>query len=152
MLMSENVLRSTSLFQGLEPEELDMICVMFESISVPKGTRFITQDECSDGLYIIASGQISVLRQLPSDIEVELAELTEGHFVGETALLTYDTAIASTQTITDCECFILNSQQFEALCLTQPKITNKIAKNIAKFDGNRIRYRIDNIIQLWVCS
>lgn len=146
--MAENLLRTISLFDDLDSVDLDSVTGMLEMRAIPKNSTVITQDEFGDGLYIIKSGKVAMTMQLPSDINVELARLSDGKFFGEIALLTDETAIASVTTLTDCEFLVLTCRYFDAMCITHADIAYRISQQVAALVGHRIRYRIDNIIQL----
>lgn len=146
--MDKNILKSISLFENLEPKDLKILSSMLETRTATKGSRIFIQDEFGDGLYLIKSGKISIHIELPSDIDVELAQLSEGKFFGEVALLTQETAIASVTTLTDCEFLVLSCHVFDAMCITHADIAYRITQNVAELVGHRIRYRIDNIVEL----
>jgi hypothetical protein len=51
-----------SIFQPLQPTELEAIALQLEQRDVPAGTVVLTEGEVGDRFYIVESGSVEVLR------------------------------------------------------------------------------------------
>ncbi len=82
-LETENLLRESLLFKGLDTSVIEEIVPKFTTRIFSVGDRFIKENTPSDGLFFIARGtvRVSVNKQ---DVDI----LTSGSFLGEIACLT----------------------------------------------------------------
>jgi DnaJ like chaperone protein len=82
-----DVLHCADIFAVLSPQEREALCQDVEAISLPEGRDVITQGDIGNSLFIVTSGQLSVLiRDGAADVHV--GTLFEGDFFGEMSLLT----------------------------------------------------------------
>ncbi len=96
--MSEiiEVLRATPFFKGLTDEQFGVVVKACEQRSYPKGTVVINEKGDSDGMYIIVSGEVDVVRGGKL-----IAQLKENDFFGELALLKSKSRSATVQVTSD---------------------------------------------------
>jgi CRP/FNR family cyclic AMP-dependent transcriptional regulator len=106
--MKETValLKRSSLFEGLDAKELEMLAGHCTRVSYPKNTVLVNEGDRTDCLYVIVSGKVKVYRTDEQGNEVILAMLGPGEHFGEMALL--DNAPRSANIITKTPCDLLN--------------------------------------------
>jgi cAMP-dependent protein kinase regulator len=86
--MIENLLRTSPVLAVVPEADRPALLERFETRIFEARQRLITQDEISPGLYVIASGKVTVVRREAGDGEpLVLAQLGPGDVVGEVALV-----------------------------------------------------------------
>lgn len=58
-----------------------------EILTLPAGTRILTEGEVADGIYVLMAGKVAVTRTADDGHEVMLAELQPGEVFGEMSLI-----------------------------------------------------------------
>ncbi|MDX2052917.1 MAG: cyclic nucleotide-binding domain-containing protein [Polyangiaceae bacterium] len=84
--MIDNLLRTSRLLRAVSPKERPLLIPQFETQTHEAGTRLIAQGQQSDGMYLIASGEVQVVHQA-DDGDTLIATLGPGEVVGEVALV-----------------------------------------------------------------
>ncbi|MGD8854206.1 MAG: cyclic nucleotide-binding domain-containing protein, partial [Gammaproteobacteria bacterium] len=109
------VLRS-QVFLQLPPSSLQQLLMRLEEISLNAGDAVVRQGEDGDYFYIVKSGRLAVSRKASQrSEEVIVAELGEGAFFGEEALVSESTRNASVTMITDGILMRLSKADFDEL-------------------------------------
>ena len=85
-LTARQLLQTVPLFAGLSPAALEKLAHLSTQVTFLKGDIIIGEGDRGDALYIITRGQVRVSNEQHGHIE-PLAELGQGDFFGETALL-----------------------------------------------------------------
>lgn len=81
------LLRRVSLFEKVEPVELERLGRLLSPRKVLKDTRIVTRDEPGDSMFFIISGRVKVMFYGENSREVILTMLKDGEFFGEMSLL-----------------------------------------------------------------
>lgn len=81
------LLRRVSLFEKVEPVELERLGRLLSPRRVLKDTRIVTRDEPGDSMFFIISGRVKVMFYGENSREVILTMLKDGEFFGEMSLL-----------------------------------------------------------------
>jgi len=84
--MVGNLVRTSPLLGPLSAGERQALIERFSARTFETGDRIITQGQESDGLHVIASGELTVVRRDGED-EVVIANLGVGEVVGEVSLV-----------------------------------------------------------------
>ncbi len=84
--MMDNLVRTSAILKCVQPSERPNLLQLFVTRSFEKGARIIGQGQESEGLHLIASGEVAVVRRDGSERTV-LATLTVGEVVGEMSLV-----------------------------------------------------------------
>lgn len=104
------MLARCDIFRHLTPRSLTEMADQMIVEHVPENTRVIKEGDPGDKFYLIRQGRLAVRRK-PN--EETIAELGEGDFFGETALLTGQPRNASVVTLTDSVLCSLNQENFQ---------------------------------------
>jgi signal transduction histidine kinase len=112
-------LRRLSLFGGLADEELLQLVGRSRLISVPRGTLLMREGAPGDGLYVVVSGEIEVIRGSGGH-EVILAVYGPGAFVGEMSLVGDGPRSASARSSQPSEILVVEPTAFRELLAQQP--------------------------------
>jgi len=86
-LSAQELINLVPLFRELSEAALSSLAARAQSVTFLPGDTVIGEHERGDALYVITRGRVSVERIHPDGTKTSLAELCEGDFFGETALL-----------------------------------------------------------------
>jgi CRP-like cAMP-binding protein len=84
--MVENLVLTSSILSAVKPHERPALVERFVTRTYEEGERVITQDQESEGLHLIASGEVLVVH-MGDDGQTLIAKLGAGDVVGEIALV-----------------------------------------------------------------
>ena len=85
--MTLEALRSVPLFASLDDKAATELRNLLRDSIVPRNTRLFRQGDSGDSMYLIESGRISISITDEDGKQVTLAELAQGDFFGEMALI-----------------------------------------------------------------
>ena len=97
--MLKEFLRSVSLFQDLDEEDLARLTGVAREVSFPHHTVLFREGDPVDAFYLVRSGSVTVFRDAKGKPLQVLARLEEGGFFGEMGLLNKARRIASARTL-----------------------------------------------------
>jgi cAMP-dependent protein kinase regulator len=131
--MLDNLVRTSSVLRAVTPEERPALVEMFITRTFEEHETIISQGHASEGLHLIASGEVVVVHKDGEESTV-IAELGPGEVVGEMALVLRRPAnahvIASHPTIT----LHLPRDRFLALIKQHPAILSELYELAVKRD------------------
>jgi cAMP-dependent protein kinase regulator len=84
--MVDNLVRTSAILSAVKPKERPALVERFVTRTYEEGERLIVQGEESEGLHLIASGEVAVVR-VDEDEQTMIATLGAGEVVGEVALI-----------------------------------------------------------------
>jgi CRP/FNR family transcriptional regulator, cyclic AMP receptor protein len=142
-------LKRVALFKRLDAEELENLAAAVDQVNFKSGEIIFNESDRGDALYVIDSGSVRIW-VLDEDIKpVTLAELKEGDFFGELAVLDRGPRSTNATAITDIELHRLSSDDFQSFLLQHPEtsidviceigarmrqtntlVTNRVTRNI----------------------
>ncbi|MFA7685175.1 MAG: cyclic nucleotide-binding domain-containing protein [Candidatus Gracilibacteria bacterium] len=114
-----------TLDENLHKEIIKHIVLMY----YPAGYQIFKEGEPGDALYLIHKGKIRVYHE-PKEGSVlpdEVAELNDGEFFGEMALISEIPHTAAARTMAESEVFVLSKENFDALMASNPALANKVS-------------------------
>jgi CRP-like cAMP-binding protein len=85
--MVSNLVRTSPIFSAIDQNERLSIMYQFVTRTFEPGQRLIRQGEETDGLHMIASGEVEVVHHEGDDENLHIAELGVGEVVGEMGLV-----------------------------------------------------------------
>lgn len=116
-----NILKTVPLFQALTEEEHQSIIEHITMDYFPAHHQLFQKGVKGDAMYIIKSGMVRIANESET-----LADLGEGNFFGEMALIEDAPRMATAETIADSEIFVLKRADFAALMQKSPQIAQKV--------------------------
>ena len=131
-----NILKKIPVFEDLSGKELDAIARILHQRQYRKDELIFRQGDAGVGMYIIQKG--TVLIRLEPDNQV-LAELTDGEFFGELALLDDSPRSASAVAGSDCKMLGFFQPDLFGLIERNPRLGVKIVLRLAKIIGERLK-------------
>ena len=114
------MLGSIWLFSGASKQDLEKLATFAFSKSFGPGETIIEEGRTGNGLYVIASGKVEVVKGLDTDSPEHIADLEAGEFFGEMALLGEWPRSASVRALEDTKCIGIDRWLFLAQIRKQP--------------------------------
>ncbi|MEZ5613847.1 MAG: cyclic nucleotide-binding domain-containing protein [Rhodocyclaceae bacterium] len=135
-------LRALSLFSTLSPRELKTVDGLLHERSFLQDEVIFDQGEEGQALYIIESGKVLICRQ-GQPTGGRIAELGPGRLFGELALLDNSPRAAQARAVENCTLAVLFRADFLGLLETHAVIASKIALQLARHIGQRLRETVN---------
>jgi hypothetical protein len=113
-------LESINIFKGLSVSELAAIASVTEEVVYPEGTVVIKEGEVGETMYMIISGEVSVLKG--EDMQIELDRMGAGANFGEMAFFDKPVRSASIRTEEKTRLVLLHKREFTEIVREYPQI------------------------------
>src|SRR5689334_1427843 len=120
--MTLEALRSVPLFASLDDDAARELRSLLSDKTVPQNTRLFRQGEKGDAMYLIESGRVRISIRDEDDAEVILAELAQGDFFGEMAIIDGRQRSADAKVIEDAQFAILSREAFLSFVRNNPDV------------------------------
>jgi len=129
-------LKKVPLFEGLNKKELSSVVSVLHRREYQAGEVVFHQGVLASGMYIVLHGTVSIIYEPTSD---KLAELSQGEFFGELALL--GDAVRSAEAVAKTPCTLLGFFQADLFGIIErnPMLGVKIMSHLANIIGERLK-------------
>ena len=110
-------LTSYPFIEKLEPQALDFLKKHIKPVSIPKNTLLFYQGDICDNILWLTSGEVRLYTQSDSIEDITLYNLKAGEqcIVNTASLLSQTDAVASAETITDIEGYLIDVESVKRL-------------------------------------
>jgi CRP/FNR family cyclic AMP-dependent transcriptional regulator len=132
------LLQQMPIFGAIDDEALQFLLDPVPSVSVSKGAFFFREREPADGMFVLESGHVSVLKEWAGR-ELQLHRLDAGDCFGEMALLDLFPRSASVRAEADCRAIALTPAHLYRMYEHDAKSFALIQMNIAREMSRRLR-------------
>jgi CRP-like cAMP-binding protein len=123
--MLEERLKDIPFFKTLSKKELKAVAQQTDELDVSPGKELAREGEFGHEFFIIEKGDAEVLRH-----GERIAELREGDFFGEMALLDEDRRTATVRATSPMTVIVMTRQSFRSLDREMPEVHSAIADAI----------------------
>lgn len=135
-----NILKKVPLFEGLSEKQLQKVIKYTHLREYNAGETIFKEKDLGLGVYIIKSGRINIHTTAHlMEKESTLAELKQGEFFGELALLDEIHRSATANAIEQLELLAFFRPDLLLISNNDPYLGNKLLMNIAKVLAERLR-------------
>jgi cAMP-dependent protein kinase regulator len=131
MLKRERLLQDVmhaALFQPFPPEQRHELLARFKGLEVDTGTVIIRQGEAGRGLYVLAGGEMEIVREQADGVDVVLAYVGPGGMLGEIALLRDRPATATVRAAKPSTLLFMPGEMFRRLVDGVPELRDYFDK------------------------
>ena len=101
------------VFPDLAGPALESLAEQAEKVTYSDGDTIVAEGDAADRFYVIAQGEVAVMRRTPEGEQVELATLGPGQFFGEVGILAETRRTATVRAIGDVELLALSWKEFQ---------------------------------------
>jgi CRP-like cAMP-binding protein len=130
--MSAEALRPVWLFSELSDDELESISSFTFDKSFDPGELIVEEGQTGNGLYVIVSGNVEVLKGDLAENPQLLAKRGVGDVFGEMALLGEWPRTASVRALDKVQCLGIDRWVFLSQLERQPKVTIRLLQILAQ--------------------
>lgn len=120
------LLASARLFAGVDPDGLARIAERTVEVDLPAGHVIARQGEVGTGFFVVAEGQVRVIRDGRT-----VATLGPGDFFGELSVLDGQPRVAQVVAEGPTTCLALASWDFEAVVAEYPPVALAVMRGLA---------------------
>jgi ATP-binding cassette subfamily B protein len=113
--------------KGVSTETLAEVARWFGTEAFKEDRAIVQQGDPGDRFYILARGTVEVTR-FENGTSVRVANLQDGDYFGEMALLSDQPRNATVRTLTPCVCLSLSRDLFDRLLAREPELREHIRK------------------------
>lgn len=121
------ILRTVGVFSQVPTEHLVDVAQVLKEITVPAGTRIITEDEIGAEMYIIVAGSVRVLKS-----GRQLATLDEGDVFGELAALDPEPRAATVEAAEETVLLSLRNDYLQDLMTSSVEISRGVVRMLCR--------------------
>jgi CRP/FNR family cyclic AMP-dependent transcriptional regulator len=140
--MTIDTLRHVPLFESLDDEAARKVCQLLESIDCKAKTSLFRAGDAGDAMYLIEHGKVRICVRTTEGRELTLAELGQGDFFGEMALLDGQRRSADAIVAEDGRLAVLSREHFLSFMRGNPNVALEMLTALA----NRLR-RTDELLR-----
>jgi CRP/FNR family transcriptional regulator, cyclic AMP receptor protein len=136
------IIRQIEIFHGLNEAQLRHLAQITRREEYASGDTILEQDSAGDSMYIIAEGQVEVLKRDAEGEPQTALFLGEGQMFGELALL--DQGLRTATIVADDDptvVYVLMRDSVEALCSADTAIGYRLMRNIALDLAFKLRHQ-----------
>jgi CRP/FNR family cyclic AMP-dependent transcriptional regulator len=141
----DNILLKIPIFQDIKHRELKKIKRILHQREYKKNETVFNKGDVGLGMYIIARGIVEIVSEPGRQM---LAELNDGDFFGELALLDESPRSATAVTKTPCEMLCFFKPELLDLVNRDPKLGGKILFKLAWTIGERLKRTNEQIKEM----
>ena len=134
-----SVLSGSPLFEVLSSPELEFVAELSRPRQVRAGQTVFEEGEPGDSLYVIATGQLEVLRKDAAGTPKVIAVLSAPEFFGEMSLIDKEFRSATVRAKSDTELLHLTAENFKTFRKQYRDGFTFIVINIARVLSARLR-------------
>jgi len=127
-----SALAHVPLFEGLDPAAIEALAGLTFTRTFPIGEAIIEEGRTGNGLYVVVSGRVEVLKAAGTDREQVLATFGPGEPFGELALLGEWKRTATVRAVDETECVGIDRWVFLAHLERQPTLAIRMLQFVAQ--------------------
>lgn len=132
-------LQRSQLFEGLLPEEIEMLAELMQHKRFEAGAVVFEQGEVGDSLYILVEGAVDVVRKRDDGSEVVLTTLQAPDFFGEMSLIDKEYRSATIRAVADSGLLCLSNENLHSFARIYKNGFTLVVINIARVLSFRLR-------------
>ena len=133
-MIDSSIIQKYSLFNGLEPDQINSILPLMVEESYKSGTDIITEGNHNDKIHFILEGRVAVKKGI-----FILAELEEGSTFGEMEVLDVMPVEATITALKNTKVLTLSIDALGEIYVSDLKIYSFILMNLARDISRRLR-------------
>ena len=125
------LLKEVPIFSGLNVDDLAQIARSSTERWYQQGEQLCVEGEMGKEMFIIASGQVQVVRQVEGKANF-LATRSSGDFIGEMAVIENLPRHASVHAVQDTRTLVFGSEMFQAILRDRPDVALGVMRELSR--------------------
>jgi len=121
-VMTVEAIRSVPLFASLHDEAAQELLTLLQGRDVASGTSLFRAGDKGDAMYLIKSGRVRIAVNDEDGHQIVLAELAQGDFFGEMAIIDGKQRAAGAMVIEDAHLLVLSRDNFLRFINSNPGV------------------------------
>jgi sigma-B regulation protein RsbU (phosphoserine phosphatase) len=131
--MDKSLIRHVPLFSSLPPGEIDLLAAELKESVYPAQTVLFHEGEFGDRFFIVAAGEVSIIKAMDTPNERQVALRGVGQFIGEMSLLNPDgLRTASARVRSEARLLELSRDDFNALLKREPSLAYEMLSVLSR--------------------
>jgi len=126
------LLEGIRLFSKLGEEALRALEAAAEAVTFEPGDVLCREGETGDRMFLIASGEVVVLKAVGDGAPIEVTVLRRGDVAGEMGLFGERKRTATLRACTACETWVLGYDAFERLLESEPTVAKGLLSSMSR--------------------
>jgi len=131
-------LSKVQLFDNLSLHDLEELSLEIKELQFDKDAIIFRENDESDGMYIIKTGGVNILKRNESGADIVVTTLGELNYFGEMSLIDNIKRTATIKTIIPTVVYYLDKQHFHSMLKKNKTTTIKILFNICRTLSRRL--------------
>ena len=131
-MSTADVLRQVWLFSGLSEEQLDAVSSFTFQKTFAPGELIVEEGHTGNGLYVVVSGEVEVVKGLGTEHQRVLARRESGEVIGEMALLGEWPRTATVRALDEVKCLGIDRWVFLTQLERHPQVGIKMLQILAQ--------------------
>jgi CRP-like cAMP-binding protein len=136
------------LFQGMTPEQLELVTPLVETCRFSSGDTIFEQNEYAEFLYIIRTGEV-LINFKPHDGDIiPVSKIQTGGVFGWSSVLGRALYTSAATCAKDCHCYRIRGKELQKLCEEHPETGIIILERLAEVVADRLSSTNSQIVHL----
>ncbi len=102
-----------------------------ENLHFKEGEAIFNKQDEGKEMYFIDSGEIEIVKTI-GDVDLNIASLRSGEFLGEMSLITGSRRVASAIAVTDCNLHVMDKETFMSNITNNRDFVNRVLLSLAR--------------------
>jgi predicted RND superfamily exporter protein/CRP-like cAMP-binding protein len=136
--LSRQVCEHCALFKEMRSWEIKKLVLSGEVRELAPDTRFITQGEEGDEMYVVLEGTVEVWITNDAYAHHSIAHLVGGDVIGEVALISRTPRVANVSTRQPTKLLVLRWDDLKRMSRLYPYLASKLFQNLSNILGSRL--------------
>ena len=138
MKQVNEILNTVEIFSDLRRDEIDILVERMKDFDCDQDAVIFGEGAEGNELYIILSGSVVISVKLPDGNDLRIAEVREGNFFGEMAIIERAPRSATCKAAESCHLLSLHADDFYGLIHDHPNTAMKILYRMMNIVSRRL--------------
>ena len=132
MIEDYSRLKAIPLFASLKDSDLAFVGSILGQTTYPANERIITQGDQGETFYIVATGQVRVVREDESGAKAVIRLMGQGQYFGEASLLYGEPRSASVETVIPTALLYIEQDDFHVMVEKLPGVRKQLEETAGR--------------------
>jgi CRP/FNR family transcriptional regulator, cyclic AMP receptor protein len=140
-------LRKSRLFEGLLPEEIEMLSELTQQRKYGQGEIVFERGDVGDSLYLLVQGAVDVVHKQPGGAEHVITVLEAPNFFGEMSLIDKEYRSATIRAKSESVMLCLTNENLHSFARVYKNGFTLVVINIARVLSSRLRETNQKLVE-----